>query len=47
VRVRVAALAGDGVDGLDVVAAVLIEKLVDLGNDVVLRTPGFSCSWIR
>ena len=36
VRVRVAALAGDGVDRLDVVRAEPVEHLVRLGDDVVL-----------
>ena len=37
---RVAALARDGVDRLDVVGAVAIEELVDLGDDVVLAHAG-------
>ena len=41
VRVRVAALARNGVDGLDVVGAMVIEELVDLGDDVVLAHAGF------
>ena len=41
VRVRIAALAGDGVDRLDVVGAVSVEELVDLGDDVVLAHAGF------
>ena len=41
VRVRIAALAGDGVDGLDVVRAHLVEHLVGLGDDVVLAHAGF------
>ncbi len=40
-RVRIAALAGDGVDGLDVVGAHLVEHLVGLGDDVVLAHAGF------
>ena len=40
VRVRIAALAGDGVDRLDVVGAVAIEELVHLGDDVVLAHAG-------
>ena len=36
VRMRIAALAGDRVDRLDVVGAVGVEELVDLGDDVVL-----------
>ena len=36
VRVRIAALAGDGVDRLDVVGAHLVEHLVGLRDDVVL-----------
>ena len=36
VRMRIAALAGDGVDRLDVVGAHLVEHLVGLGDDVVL-----------
>ena len=36
VRVRIAALAGDGVDRLDVVGAEPVEELVRLGDDVVL-----------
>jgi hypothetical protein len=38
--VRIAALAGDRVDRLDVVGAVAIEELVDLGDDVVLAHAG-------
>ena len=40
VRVRIAALAGDGVDRLRVVGAVGVEKLVDLGDDVILADAG-------
>ncbi len=40
VRVRIAALAGDGVDRLDVVRAHLVEHLVGLGDDVVLAHAG-------
>ena len=36
VWVRIAALARDGVDGLHVVGAVLIKKLIHVGDDVVL-----------
>ena len=36
VRMRIAALAGNGVDRFDVVGAVGVEELVDLGDDVVL-----------
>ncbi len=36
VRMRIAALAGDGVDRFHVVGAVGVEELVDLGDDVVL-----------
>src|SRR5882724_38685 len=39
VRVRAAALAGDRVDGLDVVAAHLVEALVGQGHDLVLARP--------
>ncbi len=35
VRMRVAALAGDGVDRLDVVGAEFVEELIDAGDDVV------------
>ena len=40
VRMRIAALAGDGVDRLDVVRAVAIQELVDHGDDVVLAHAG-------
>ena len=40
VRVRVAALARNGVDRLHVVGAVAIEELVDLADDVVLAHAG-------
>ena len=40
VRMRVAALARNGVDRLDVVGAVAVEKLVHLGDDVVLAHAG-------
>ncbi len=40
VRMRIAALARDGVDRLDVVGAVAVEELVDLGDDVVLAHAG-------
>jgi hypothetical protein len=44
VRMRIAALAGDGVDRLDVVGAVAIEELVDQATMSFSRTPGFSSS---
>src|SRR5215475_2945701 len=40
VGMRVAALTRDGVDGLHVVGAVLVEELVHIGNDVVLPHAG-------
>jgi hypothetical protein len=40
VGVRAAALAGDGVDGLDVVGAHLVETLVGEGDDLVLADAG-------
>ena len=40
-RMRIAALAGNGVHRLDVIRTMAIEKLVDLGDDVVLANAGF------
>ena len=40
VRMRIAAFAGNRVDGLDIVGAVRVEELVDLGDDVVLAHAG-------
>ena len=39
-RVRVAAIAGDGVDRLDVLGAQLEEQAVGVGDDLVLAHPG-------
>src|SRR6202048_483995 len=39
VRMRIAALPGDGIDRLHVIGAVPIEELVDLADDVVLAHP--------
>src|SRR5262249_61251464 len=40
VRVRVAALARDGIDRLHIVRAVAVEELVDDGDDIVLAYAG-------
>src|SRR5262245_1275805 len=40
VRVRIAALARDGIDRLHVVGAVPVQKFVDLGDDIVFADAG-------